>query len=409
MDMRFLMRQAQQMQAKLQEAQQNLRAEGTAGGELVKVVLNGSKELMDLSIAKDAIDPEDPSMLEDLLKAGGSDLHLTTGNPPMARIQSRLVPLKGPVFAPGEIGAFLYSIMTEEQAEAFEKKKELDFAYALTLEKRFRVNVHRQRGQTEAAIRVVPSQVGNWKELTLPPIVEQWARKPDGLILIAGPTGSGKTTTLNTLVRMINDQREGVVICLERPIEYVHTNKKSIIKQREIGNDTISYAEAVRQAMRQDPDVIVVGEIEDQETVLTVLNAAQAGNLVFASVHGSNTEGAIDRLINLCSADQRQQVTFQLSTCLHGIMTQHLFPREHGQMSGTGAGLVLATEVFVMTEAAQNHIRTNNLVQLRSVIETGVGLKMHTLESSIKQLSDKGMISPAISSRYLYSGKRPGG
>lgn len=341
-------------------------------------------------------------LLEELLKTGGSDLHLTIGTPPTARIQGNLTPLKWPAFQPGEIGAFLYSLMTEEQIALFEQRKEIDFAYSLEMNKRFRVNLHRQRGQIEAAIRVVPNQMGDPAQLSLPPIVAEWSRKPEGLVLIAGSTGAGKTTTLNAMVDMINRERQAIVICLERPIEYAHTNRRSLIKQREVGTDTLSYAEAVRQALRQDPDVIVVGEIENQETVEAVLNAAQAGNLVLASIHGTNTERALDRFVSLCPPQERQQVAFQLASCLLGVLTQQLFPRE----AGTGTGLALATELFVMTDAAQTHIRGNNLTQIRSDIETGGALKMYTLESSIQQLVDKGVVSPAVMNKYRLESNR---
>ena len=336
-------------------------------------------------------------MLETLINLKGSDLHLTTGRPPIARVKGHLTLMNRPPFRANEIRALLYSIMTETQIEMFERNRELDFAYSLALEKRFRVNVHWQRGQVEAAIRCIPSQVTHWEKLGISPVVADWTRKPNGLILIVGPTGSGKTTTLSSLVDLVNQERDAIIICLERPIEYVHQNTKSVIKQREVGADTLSFAEAVRRALRQDPDVITVGEVEDAETAQVVLNAAETGNLVLASFHATNTVQAIDRFINLCQPQQRHQICFQMASCLQGVLTQYLLPREEA----LGGGLVLATEVFVPTDAGRNHIRSNNLTQLYTVIETGAQHKMHTLERSIRELLNRGLISREVAEVYL--------
>ena len=336
-------------------------------------------------------------MLETLINMKGSDLHLTTGRPPIARVKGHLVNMNRSPFRANEIRALLYSIMTETQIEMFERNREMDFAYSLALEKRFRFNVHWQRGQVEAAIRCIPSQITHWEKLGLPPVVTDWAHKPNGLILIVGPTGSGKTTTLSSLVELINQERDAIIICLERPIEYVHQNVKAVIKQREVGSDTLSFAEAIRRALRQDPDIITVGEVEDAETAQVVLNAAETGNLVLASFHATNTVQAIDRFVNLCPAQQRHQICFQLASCLQGVLTQYLLPREEAM----GGGVVLATEVFVPTDAGRNSIRTNNLTQLYTVIETGAQYKMYTLERSIRELLNRGMVSREVAEAYL--------
>ena len=336
-------------------------------------------------------------MLETLIRLKGSDLHLTTGRPPIARVKGHLTTMDRPPFRANEIRALLYSIMTEAQIELFERNREMDFAYSLAVEKRFRFNVHWQRGQVEAAVRCIPSQVTPWEKLGLPPIVTDWVRKPNGLILVIGPTGSGKTTTLSSLVELINQERDAIIISLERPIEYVHQNVKAVIKQREVGSDTLSFAEAVRRAMRQDPDIIMVGEVEEAETAQVVLNAAETGNLVLASFHATNTTQAIDRFINLCPPQQQNQICFQLASCLQGVLTQYLLPRGEA----LGGGLVLATEVFVPTDAGRNHIRTNNLSQLYTVIETGAMHKMYTLERSIRELLNKGVVSREIAEAYL--------
>lgn len=336
-------------------------------------------------------------ILEVLLSIRGTDLHLTTGQPPIARVHGRLTPMKRPPFRTNEIRALLYSILTEEQIVAFERQRELDFAYSLSMDKRFRFNLHWQRGQVESAIRVIPAQVMHWEKLGIPPVVVEWSQKATGLILVVGPTGSGKTTTLSSLVDQINQERDAVIICLERPIEYLHQNVKAVIKQREVGSDTLSYAEAVKRALRQDPDVIVVGEVEDFETVQVVLNAAETGNLVLASFHAPNTVQAIDRFISLCPAQMHHQVCFQLASCLQGVLVQHLISREEVM----GGGFVLATEVFVPTEAGRNHIRSNNLSQLYSVIETGGAYRMVTLERSIRQLVNQGIVSAETAKAHL--------
>ncbi len=336
-------------------------------------------------------------LLENLLTVKGSDLHLTCGQPPIARVRGHLVLLKQPAFQPNEIGSLVYGILTDRQIAVLEEKRELDFAYSLALDKRFRFNLHWQRGQVEAAVRVIPAEVTSCEKLEIPPVVVEWARKANGLILIVGPTGSGKTTTLSSLVDRINEERDAVIICLERPIEYLHRNKKAIIKQREVGSDTLSFAEAVRRALRQDPDVIVVGEVEDAETVNVVLNAAETGNLVLASFHATNTIQALDRFMSLCPAQQRPQIAFQLASLLRGVLTQHLIPKEQAM----GGGLALATEVFVPTEAGRNHIRNNTLPQLYSVIETGSAHQMHTLDRSINQLHSQGLISTEIAESLL--------
>lgn len=338
------------------------------------------------------------ALLETLVAAKGSDLHLTTGQPPIARVRGRLTPLaKLPALRPGEIEALVYGILTNAQRESFEKNRELDFAYSLSLDKRFRFNLHWQRSRVEAAIRVVPGQVAHWEELGIPPVAVEWSRKAHGLFLIVGPTGSGKTTTLNALVQQINEERDAVIIMLERPIEYSHQNVKAVIKQREVGSDTLSFAEAVRRALRQDPDVLVVGEVDDAETAQVVLNAAETGNLVMASFHAPNTVQAIDRFISLCPSNMRPQICFQLASCLHGVLTQHLLQKEDAM----GGGVALATEVFVPTAAGRAHIRNSNLSQLYSVIETGVAQKMHTLESSIQALVTRGLVSEEIAQTHL--------
>ncbi|MCM8795025.1 MAG: PilT/PilU family type 4a pilus ATPase [Candidatus Omnitrophica bacterium] len=386
------------------------KSELYAVGRIIRVEEEEFAEKYLLGIAFDQIEPAQQveflarmetfdlqRLLRALVQQKGSDLHLTTGQPPIARVQDRLIPLNWPPFKSGEIRAIIYGIMSKQQIDNFETQREADFAYSLSLTERFRFNIHWQRNQVEATIRVIPGRIPTWDELGLPQIVTEWIKAPTGLILVAGPTGAGKTTTLNSLVHQINQEQEKVIICLERPIEYVHQNMKSVIKQREVGNDTLSYSEAVRRALRQDPDIIVVGEIEDAETAQIVLNAAESGNLVLASFHATNTIQCIDRFLSIVPAQQRNQISIQLATCLRGILTQYLLPREEI----SGAGGVLATEVFVPTDAARNYIRTNNLAQLYTVIETGAAQHMHTLDRSIRHLVTQGIIPEEVAKTHL--------
>ncbi|MDO8730492.1 MAG: PilT/PilU family type 4a pilus ATPase [Candidatus Omnitrophota bacterium] len=336
-------------------------------------------------------------LLNLLCQMKASDLHLTTNQVPHARVKGRLVPMKWPVFQPGEIQALIYGTMLDSQIAAFEKNRELDFAFSLSSDKRFRINLHWQQGHVEAAIRLIQSQHEGWKALGRPSIVGEWSRRSNGLILIVGPTGCGKTTTLNAMIHQINQERDAVVICLERPIEYIHQSKKSLIKQREVGSDTLSYPEAVRRALRQDPDVIVVGEVEDAETVQVVLNAAETGTLVLASFHATNTVQAIDRFLGLCPESSRRQATLQLANCLQGILTQYLIPKEEAM----GGDLTLATEVFVPTSAARNMIRGGNLEQILTLLQTGRTQGMYSIEQSLRQLVVQGLIMEETAKNYL--------
>ena len=387
-----------------------------ASGRTVRVEEEESGKSYLLGIAFEKTEPADTlgflsrlesmdlqKLLESLLASKSSDLHLTLGHPPIVRVGGHLTPLEMPPFQSGEIQALVYSAMTEKQISEFEQQREMDFAYSFSLQERFRFNLHWQRGQVEAAIRVIPSRIPAWKDLGLPPITLEWIKKANGLILIVGPDGAGKSTTLNSLVHQINQEQEVVIICLERSIEYVHQNLKAVIEQREIGSDTLSYAEAVRRALRQDPDVIVVGEIEDAETAQVVLNAAESGNLILASFHATNTIQAIDRFLSFAPIQQRDQMSFQLASCLQGILTQYLIPREPAM----GGGLILATEIFVPTDAARNHIRSKALSQLYSVIETGGPYQMHTLERCIRDLVTKGLVAPDVAENFQkLSGQR---
>ncbi|RKY37512.1 MAG: type IV pili twitching motility protein PilT [Candidatus Omnitrophota bacterium] len=316
-----------------------------------------------------------------------SDLHLTFDRPPTMRLHGRLIPMDMDVLDALELKDMIYSILTDEQIVYFEKFKELDFAFSPTSDLRFRVNIHIQRGNVEGTFRVIMPDLKTIEELGLPSIVRDLSLLKKGIVVIAGPTGSGKTTTLATMVDIINQNKEAVIICLEDPIEYIHKNKNSIIKQREIGTDTHSFSIALKKSLRQDPDVIVVGELLDAETVRTVITAAETGHLVLTSLHAPDTVQAIDRLVSIFPPQQRRQACVQLANSLQGIVTQLLVPKRDRETR------ILATEVMVMTDAIRNHIREGQTIQIPSAIQTGARYKMHTMAESFKKLYSNRIIT----------------
>jgi twitching motility protein PilT len=309
-----------------------------------------------------------------------SDMHLTYNRPPIMRLHGKLVPMDMDPLSAGELKNLIYSILSDEQIARFEKFKELDFAFSPNPDLRFRVNVHVQRGNVEGTFRVIMPDLKTVQELGLPSVVEKLALLKKGIVVIAGPTGSGKTTTLAAMVDIINRQRQSVIICLEDPIEYIHVNLNSVIKQREIGTDTLSFSVALKRTLRQDPDVILVGELLDAETVRTVITAAETGHLVLTSLHAPDTVQAIDRLISIFPPQQRQQACIQIANCLQGIITQSLVPKKDREAR------VLATEVMIMTDAIRNHIREGQTLQIPSTIQTGARYQMHTMSESLKRL-----------------------
>ncbi|MFH1458126.1 MAG: PilT/PilU family type 4a pilus ATPase [Candidatus Omnitrophota bacterium] len=324
-----------------------------------------------------------------------SDLHLVTFQPPVLRIYGELQILSDlPKLDPEDIHVLVYSIMTKPQRRIFEQYKELDFGIQYDADNRFRINVHQQKGYIEVACRVISSQILTIEELGLPEVVKDLARLRDGLILVAGPTGSGKSTTMAAMVGLINKEKKDVVITLERPIEFVYLNIKSIIKQREIGIDTLSFSSALKSTLRQDPNVIIVGELDDVETVKTALIAAEAGHLVIASFHAPNTLQAIDRLVNMFPPEIRKQALFQLSNSMKAILSQLLIPRKDKQ------GRVLAMEVLVNTDAVKRIIRNDELIQIPNSIQMGGGFKMQSMHESIRRLVLKGIVDEEMGNFY---------
>ncbi len=324
---------------------------------------------------------------------GASDLHVTVGNPPIFRIDGQLVVADMPALTKQETRSLIYSMLNDEQKTIFERDRELDFSFALKDMDRFRVNIHLQKGNTEAALRRVPRKIPALDELGLPDVVYDFVQKPNGLVLVTGPTGTGKSTTLAAMINFINESRKDMIVCIEDPIEFIYTSNKSIIKQRELYTDTHSFPEALKRVLRQDPDVIVVGEMRDLSTIATTLTAAETGHLVLATLHTPDAPQTIQRIIDVFPPHQQRQVTVQLAECLQGVISQVLVPRADVR------GRVLATEVMVSTPGIRNLIRENDIAQIPSLLQMGAQHGMNTMDKSLKMLYKKGIItkSTAIS------------
>ena len=329
--------------------------------------------------------------LRDLLlvtiQSRASDLHLTEDTPPVVRVDGQLLLTKVDPLSREQLKKMIYGILTDAQKEKFEKDRELDFSLALAGLDRFRVNIHIQRGSVEAAFRRIPLFVPKLTDLGLPPVISEFARRPNGLVLVTGATGTGKTTTLASMINLINEEKAKIVICIEDPIKYIHYNKKSIIKQREVYSDTNSFAEALKRCLRQDPDVIVVGEMRDLETISTAITAAETGHLVLATLHTPDASQTIERIIDVFPPSQQQQVKLQLASCLQGVVSQVLLPRASGE------GRVLATEIMVVTPGVRNLIREQQIEQIPTAIQTGHQYGMHTMDKSLRDLYVQGVIT----------------
>ncbi len=326
-------------------------------------------------------------MLIMCMERKASDLHLTEKEPPILRIDGRLYRMDQSSLNREDLKRTIYGVLNNPQKEMFEKNLELDFSVALPGMDRFRVNIHMQRGVVEAAFRRVPLIIPSIDTLGLPANVVDLARKPNGLVLVTGPTGTGKTTTLAAMIDLINNEKECLIICIEDPIEFLHTNKKSIIKQREVFADTHSFAEALRHALRQDPNVIVVGEMRDLETISTALTAAETGHLVLATLHTPDAPQTVERIIDVFPSHQQQQVKLQLADCLQGVVSQLLLPLASGQ------GRVLATEVMIGTPGIRNLIREQEIEQIPTLMQTGSQYGMKTMDKSLKELFHQGRIT----------------
>ncbi len=326
-------------------------------------------------------------LLMQVIERGASDLHITAGSPPMVRLHGDLMPLDYHKLTPEDTKALVCDIMDAEHKERLEQFRECDFSHALAGQGRFRVNVYYQRGSIGAAFRMIPIQIKTLEELGLPQSLELLARKPRGLVLVTGPTGSGKSTTLASLIDIINETRAHHIMTIEDPIEFLHRHKKSIVNQREVGSDTKSFANALKYVLRQDPDVILVGEMRDLETISAALTAAETGHLVFATLHTQDAPQTIDRIIDVFPPHQQQQVKIQLAGTLQGIVCQQLLP------TIDGAGRVVAYEVMLPTPGIRNMIREGKTHQIYSAIQTGQKNGMLTMDQCLANLYRHGRIS----------------
>jgi twitching motility protein PilT len=326
-------------------------------------------------------------LLERVVDLGGSDLHLTSGIQPSVRVHGELKPLtEFPEMNGSEIRRMIYAILTQKQRERFESELELDTSHAIPGVGRFRVNVFLQRDSMGAVMRVIPFEIVPLEKLGLPPAVAGLAEVPRGLVLVTGPTGSGKSTTLASLVDIINSQKPIHIMTVEDPIEFLHNHKRAVVNQREVGEDTNSFANALKHVLRQDPDVILVGEMRDLETISTALTAAETGHLVFATLHTQDAPQSVDRVIDVFPAHQQQQIRVQLAASLQGIVTQQLVPRPGG------AGRAVAAEVLIATPAIRNLIREGKTHQIYSAMQAGGRFGMQTMDMSLGTLVQKGVI-----------------
>ena len=331
--------------------------------------------------------------LEAAMKRGASDVHFSVGKPIMIRVDGTLLPLNDEILKPQDTKELLFSILKEEQKEKLIKKGELDFAYSIPAVGRFRLNVFRQRGSYAGALRLLPFEIPTPKALGLPPSVIAQTNKRRGLVLVTGPTGSGKSTTLASLINVINHNYSSHIITLEDPIEYLHKSDKCIVNQREIGDDTECYADALRAALRQDPDVILLGEMRDLDTISTAVTAAETGHLVFSTLHTVGAASTIDRIIDVFPPHQQEQVRIQLAMVLECVVSQALLPTIDG-------GRVAAFEIMIPNPAIRNLIREGKTFQIPSMIQTNRKAGMITLDDSLYELYAAGLVEADVALSY---------
>jgi twitching motility protein PilT len=328
------------------------------------------------------------SLLAELVEQNGSDLHVTVGSHPVARVRGELVRLENfPKLTAEDTLELLYRIMSTEQQKQLEINRQLDLSYSIPGLARFRVNVYSQRESLAAAFRLIPMGLKTLEELNLPTTLHDLTKKPRGLVLVTGPTGSGKSTTLAALIDEINRNRADHIITIEDPIEFLHRHKRCIVNQREIGADAPSFAAALRAALRQDPDVVLLGEMRDLETTSTALTAAETGHLVFATLHTQSAPGTVDRIIDQFPSEQQEQIRMQLAGTLQGIVTQALLP------TADGTGRVPVLEILLPDDAVRNLIRQARVEQIYSVMQTGTQRGMQTLEQALADLALRGVVT----------------
>jgi twitching motility protein PilT len=327
-------------------------------------------------------------LLKMMIEKNASDLHVTTGSPPRLRIDGKLVNVDSPPLNPSETKALCYSILTDAQKHQYEENNELDLSFGVKGLSRFRANVFMQRGAVAGAFRTIPFEIRGFKELGLPEIMNDLVKKPRGLILVTGPTGSGKSTTLAAMVDKINSERYDHIMTIEDPIEYLHPHKKCLINQREVNADTVSFKSALRYVLRQDPDVVLIGEMRDLETIEAALTVSETGHLTLATLHTNSAVQTINRIIDVFPPHQQEQIRVQLSFVLEGIFAQQLIPRR------SGVGRVLGVELLVPNPAIRNLIREDKIHQIYSMMQTGQSkYGMQTMNQSLYDLYLKGLIS----------------
>ncbi len=327
-------------------------------------------------------------VLRQMVEARASDIHLTAGFPPAIRDKGRITAMEGfPVLAGQQTREVIYGILNDEQRKRFENNKQLDFAYSIPGVARFRVNCFFQRGSVSAALRLVPQEIPALDTLGVPQVLRELTQKPRGFVLVTGPTGSGKSTTLAAMLDVINTEHQDHILTIEDPIEFLHHHKRSIVNQREIGADAPDFGLGLRAALREDPDVILVGEMRDLETISTALTAAETGHLVFATLHTQSTAQTVDRIIDVFPPSQQDQVRTQLSIALQGIVTQQLLP------TADGRGRIVACEVLIPTPAIRNLIREGKTHQIYAAVQTSGAVGMQTMDADLARLVRAGRVS----------------
>jgi twitching motility protein PilT len=351
-----------------------------------------------LDSVESSANPWEPSavmILEELLgqvfARGASDLHLSPGMPPVLRIDGNLVRTEYPPLSKEDTQRLIFNMLTSEQRRVLEQNWDLDCSYGVAGLGRFRVNVYRDRGSYAAALRSIRSDIPTFAQLNLPPVVKEIAERPKGLVLVTGPTGSGKSTTLAAMIDHVNSHKPHHILTIEDPIEFLHTSKRSVVHQRELGQDTRSFDNALRAALREDPDVILVGEMRDLETIRLALTAAETGHLVMGTLHTSSAMQTVDRIVDVFPPEQQQQIRVQLSNSLVAVMSQALLPRLNEVKEKVGR--IMALEVMVITPAIANLVREGKTAQIYSSIQTGGQYNMVTMEACLKELYQKGLVT----------------
>jgi len=325
-------------------------------------------------------------LLREMFERGASDMHLTVGAPPMIRLHGEMEPLDEEKLRPDTVQQIVYSVLTDEQKEKFEKESELDLSFGVEGVGRVRMNVFKQRGAVASVLRQIPTRIKGFEELDLPKAASEICKVPKGLVLVCGPTGSGKSTSLAAMIDWINENTQSHIITIEDPIEFVHNHKRSLVNQREIGADSRSFATALKYVLRQDPDVILVGEMRDIETISAALTIAETGHLVFATLHTPDAVQAINRIIDVFSPEQQAQVRTQLSFVVQAVLCQQLLPLTEG------GGRCIAVEIMMATPAVRNLIREEKVHQIYSALQTGADLGMQTMNMSMAALYRKGRV-----------------